>query len=169
MRLHTTITPEMEAILNEQIAIEGNASAKYLAMASWANAKAFTHSYEFLVAQANEEREHMMKIFTFMIEAGANPISPAIEDHNKDYSTLRDVFQTALENEIYVTKSINKIMDLAHKHKDYVVSTFMQWFVTEQVEEEQTARRIMDMFELLGDTGLELMMADERIGQLKDK
>lgn len=149
--------------LNEQIKMEGKASASYLAMASWCDQNGLPGSADFLYKQASEEREHMMKIFTFINDAGGNAISPEITNVNHDFSSLEEVFETALEQEIAVTKSIHKIVSLSRKSEDYAVESFLQWFITEQLEEEKSIRDILDLFQVMGTDGIALKLIDERI------
>lgn len=150
-------------MLNAQIQMEAKASATYLAMASWCEQNAFGNSAHFFYAQANEEREHMMKIFKFINDCGGNAISPEVTNINHDYGTLEEVFETALEHEIDVTKSIHGIMRQAKQSEDFAVEQFMQWFVAEQIEEERTMRDILDLFDLMGREGMALKLIDERI------
>ncbi|MDX1362701.1 ferritin [Arenibacter latericius] len=150
-------------LLNNQIKLEAHASATYLAMASWCDQNAFTNSAEFFYAQSAEERDHMMKIFKFISESGGIAISPTVEDINHDFSNLEEVFETALDHEIMVTKSIHKILATARNDQDYVVENFLQWFVQEQLEEEKSLRNILDLFELMGRDGIALKLIDERV------
>src|SRR5690606_4467953 len=150
-------------LLNDQIKMEAHASASYLAMASWCDQHGFIKSAEFFYLQEAEEREHMMKIFRFVTDCGGNAISPNIENINHDFSNLEEVFETALDHEITVTKSIHKIIAAAKKSEDFAVENFLQWFVKEQLEEEKTLRDILDLFELMGRDGIALKLIDERI------
>ncbi|MEZ4969443.1 MAG: ferritin [Flavobacteriaceae bacterium] len=150
-------------LLNNQLKMEAHASASYLAMASWCEQHAFTQSAEFFYHQASEEREHMMKIFRFITDCGGNSISPTVNNINHDFSHLEEVFETALEQEIAVTKSIYNLLSVARKEQDYLVENFLQWFINEQLEDEKTFRDILDLFELMGRDGIALKLIDERI------
>lgn len=150
-------------LLNNQIKMEAHASASYLAMASWCEQNAFPNSADFFYHQASEEREHMMKIFKFIADCGGNPISPNVDNINHDFSTLEEVFETALDQEIAVTKSIYTIQSAARKEQDFLVENFLQWFITEQLEEEKTFRDILDLFEVMGRDGIALKFIDERV------
>ncbi|MCK0188838.1 ferritin [Arenibacter sp. F20364] len=150
-------------LLNDQIKMESHASASYLAMASWCEQNAFVQSAEFFYHQATEEREHMMKIFKFIADCGGNSLSPTVDNINHDFSNLEEVFETALDQEIEVTKSIYKILSVAKKEQDYLTENFLQWFIKEQLEEEKTFRDILDLFELMGRDGIALKFIDERI------
>jgi ferritin len=150
-------------MLNDQIKMEAHASAAYLAMASWCEQHAFAQSAEFFYKQSGEEREHMMKIFKFVNDCGGNALSPAITNINHDFSNLEEVFESALEQEIAVSKSIHNIMGSARKNNDFPVENFLQWFIGEQLEEEKTLRDILDLFEVMGRDGIALKFIDERI------
>ena len=150
-------------LLNTQIQVESKAAASYLAMASWCDQRAFSNSANFFYAQAEEERSHMMKIFKFITNCGGNAISPEVTNINHDFSSLEEIFQNALEQEIEVTKLINGIVANSRKSNDYAVENFMQWFIGEQLEEERSMRDILDLFELIGREGIALKLIDERI------
>lgn len=161
IRRQMTINPEVMDVLNEQIALEMHASASYLAMASWCDQRELVNSKAFFYKQAEEEREHGMKIFNFINDAGGAAISPAIPVVNNEFESLRAIYETSLDQEIHVTQSIYKCFSKARITNDYASEVFLQWFVNEQVEEEDTVRSIIDVFELMGD--MPLKMIDERL------
>ena len=158
-----SIKVESMDMLNAQIQMEGKASASYLAMASWCDQHAYLQSAKFFYHQASEERSHMMKIFKFINDCGGNAMSPEITQINHDFSSLEEIFETALSQEVEVTKAINRIVAASKKNNDYAVENFLQWFVKEQLEEEKTMRDILDLFEIMGRDGIALKLIDERI------
>ncbi len=163
IRQQMSIKTSSMDLLNKQIQLEGKASANYLAMASWCDQHAFANSAHFFYAQAEEERNHMMKIFRFINNCGGNAISPEVTNIDHDFSSLEEIFVTALEQEIETTKSINGIVANSKKCDDYAVENFMQWFIGEQLEEERSMRDILDLFEIMGRDGIALKLIDERI------
>lgn len=163
LRRQTSLSEEIEAILNEQVKIEAQSSALYLAMASWADQNGFENSAQYLMEQSEEERRHMLKIFQFINDQGGMAISPEVPAVRHDYASLKEVFEEALESEIKVTQAIHRIADKAQQSKDFTTFHFIQWFIQEQIEEEYVARRILELFEIIGDSGLALMHVDERI------
>ena len=167
VRLKTSLSEEIENILNEQIKIEASSSAKYLAMASWCGEKGFVNSESFFMAQAEEERGHMLKIFKYIGDLGGKPISPEVTNIPHNFESLRDVFETALEQEISVTHAIHRIVDLCRKNKDYTTDSFMQWFINEQLEEEFIARRIVELFDVIGEEGHGLYLIDQAIPKVQ--
>ena len=161
IRKQMTIHPDVMDLLNDQIALEMKASASYLAMASWCDQRELVNSKAFFYKQAEEEREHGMKIFTFVNDAGGASISPSIHNVNNECESLRNIYETSLEQEIQVTQSIYKAFRKAREVGDFASEVFLQWFVNEQVEEEDTVRSILDVFDLMGD--MPLKMIDERL------
>lgn len=154
-------------LLNEQIKKEAHSSSIYLAMASWCDQNALNNSASFFYDQATEEREHMMKIFKFIIDNGGIAYSPEVSNINHDYNSLEEIFETALDQEISITKSIHNIVLRCRKVQDLNTEFFLQWFIQEQMEEEQTIRRALDLFDLMETEGLGLKMIDERIAHIR--
>lgn len=161
IRKQMSIHPDVMDLLNNQIAMEMSASASYLAMASWCDQRELLNSKSFFYKQAEEEREHAMKIFAFINDNGGSAISPNVNNINNDFESLRAIFETGLEQEIAVTQSIFKIFKTARKEDDFITEVFLQWFITEQAEEEDSFRSIIDVFDLM--EGMPLKMVDERL------
>lgn len=166
MRHRTAISEDIATLLNRQIQLEAQSSGAYLAMAAWCDANGFENSANFFYAQSNEERVHMLKIFKYMADMGASPVSPVVKETNHDYSTLREVFETALEQEISVSDSINHIVAACRKANDFPTEELMRWFVTEQVEEEFIARRAIELLDMLSSDQNGLIMFDERVSKI---
>ncbi len=160
---------DTEEKLNKQIEMEGKSSAYYLSMASWADMKGFTHSAQFLYDHAEEERQHMLKLFRYINDAGGHAVQPEIIGVRHNFNSLREVFELILEHEIEVTKSINQIVDHCFAIKDFATFSFMQWYVTEQREEETLARRALELFEIIGEEGVGLWTIDQELGKLHSK
>lgn len=157
------INVDVMDLLNEQIAKEAHSASVYLAMASWCEHNAFVYSADFFYKQSAEEREHMLKLFKFINENGGTAYSPEVSNINHEYNSLQEVFETALDQEIQITKSINNIVGRCRKVQDYGSENFLQWFINEQMEEENQFRRILEMFDLMGTDGIALKLIDERI------
>jgi ferritin len=167
IRMKTALSQEVISALNEQIKMESRSSAKYLAMSSWCGEHGFSNSENFFMLQAEEERMHMLKIFKYLGDSGAKAISPEVTGITHEYSSLREVFETSLEQEIAVTHSIHKIVDICRKNKDYTTELFMQWFIREQMEEEFIARKVLDLFEMIGEEGQGLYWIDQHIAKVR--
>lgn len=154
------INKKVEKALNAQVEIELNSSQFYLAMASWAETEGLNGTSKFLYQHSDEERFHMLKLVRFINERGGKAIVPAIEQPPKSWKSVKDIFQDLLNHEIGVTENINKVVDICLKEKDYTTHNFMQWYVSEQIEEEALARTIMDKLHLIGNDNGGLYMFD---------
>lgn len=141
---------KIEKALNEQIEKEASSSQFYLAMASWAEVNGLTGTSAFLYTHSDEERMHMLKLVKFVNERGGIAVIPGFKQPPATYKSVAHVFELLLEHELGVTESINNIVDLCLKEKDYSTHNFMQWFVSEQLEEEALARSILDKLKLIG-------------------
>lgn len=140
----------VEIALNEQIFKEGSSSQFYLAMASWAENNGLNGTAKFLYAQSDEERFHMLKLIKFVNERGGKALIPSVEQPPKEFENLVNVFELLLQHELMVTESINNVVDVCLQEKDYSTYNFMQWYVSEQLEEEAQARTILDKLKLIG-------------------
>jgi ferritin len=168
VRIKTSLSEDIERLLNEQIKMESKSSAIYLSMASWCDREGFQHCAEFFYRQSDEERTHMMKIFRYINEAGGMAISPEITGLPVDFDAFKSIFEQALEQEIDVTQSINQIVDQCHKLKDYTTANFLRWFLEEQLEEENTARRCLELFDIIGEEGHGKYLIDKAIGKINE-
>ena len=169
VRQKTSLTEEIEKVLNDQIRQEAKASAMYLAMASWCDQHGFAFSADFFYKQSGEERGHMLKLFKFVNDVGGKAISPEISDIPHNFNSLRATFEQALEQEIANTQSFHRIIDQCYKAKDYTTINFLQWFLQEQVEEEFIARRALELFDVIGEEGVGLYMIDKKIPDIEYK
>jgi len=154
----------IEEKLQSQIEKEGTSSQIYLAMACWAEVKGFGGVAEFLYNHSDEERMHMLKLVKFVNERGGHATVPKLDSPQKDYKDLMSVFQSILEHEIMVTESINDIISLCLEEKDHTTNNFMQWYIAEQLEEEQLARTIIDKLTMIGSDTASLFLFDKELG-----
>ena len=157
--LHDTIAHA----LNQQILLEGQSSHTYLTMAVWAETQGFDGVAEFLYAHSEEEREHMLKLMRFVNERGGIAQVPTVEAGPTEYGGLKEVFESILAHETRVTESINHVVDVCLQAKDYTTHHFMQWYVSEQIEEEGLARKILDKLALAGNDQGALYLFDRDI------
>ena len=144
----------VEDICNRQIEREGYSSNLYLAMASWAESNGFSGIAEWLYVQSDEERLHMLKFIKYVNERNGKAIIPAFKKPGTDYKNVEELFKEVLKHEEFVTSSINEIVALTLEEKDFNTYNFLQWFVNEQVEEESSARLILDKLRLVGNNNL---------------
>ena len=144
------LSKKIESALNQQIELEAASSQYYLAMASWAETKGLSCTAFFMYAHADEERFHMLKLVKFVNERGGRAVVPAIPQPPSEFDSVQRMFELLLEHELVVTQSINEVVDICLKEKDYTTHNFMQWYVSEQMEEEALARSILDKLNLIG-------------------
>lgn len=142
---------KVEEILNRQIGREAYSSNLYLAMASWAENQGLQGSAQWLYAQAEEEHMHMLKFIGYVNERGGHALIPALEQPPIDFHNIKKAFDEVLKHELYISESINDIVEVCLKEKDFSTHNWIQWFVTEQIEEEASVRSIIDKLKLIGD------------------
>ena len=166
-KLKCALNKKSEQLLNQQVAMEENSSAGYLVMASWCDVKGYKHAAKFLYDQAEEERAHMLKLFHYINDVGGHALQSDITGIQHTFQSLREVFELTLAQEVKVSQAIHRLVDHCLTSKDFATFNFLQWFVAEQIEEETTARRILELFDIIGEAGVGLYMIDKEIGSLK--
>lgn len=144
------LSKKIESLLNQQVELEASSSQYYLAMASWAEVKGYNGVSKFLYKHADEERLHMLKLIMFVNERGGHGLVPALKAPPAIFQTIQEVFEQILKHEIYVSEEINNLVDSCLSEKDYTTHNFLQWYVSEQIEEEALARNILDKLNLIG-------------------
>ncbi len=162
----------MTDALNNQVCMEGESSQAYLAMASWAEIQPGLDGVtQFFYRHSDEERMHMLKLIHYINERGGQAIIPPLSQPPAKFKSLQAAFSELLKHEIKVSESINELVDIAFKQKDFATHNFLQWYVAEQIEEERLARMINDKLELIGNdkSGLYLFDRDIMLIQSADK
>ncbi len=144
------LSKKIEVALNIQIELEAASSNAYLAMASWAEVQGLTGVANFLYGHSDEERMHMVKLVKFVNERGGHGIVPQLKAPSTKYKNVSEVFESILKHEEKVSQSINELVDLCLKEKDYSTHNFLQWYVSEQIEEEALARTNVDKLKMMG-------------------
>ena len=158
------LSKTMNSALNNQVKIEGQSSNIYLAMASWAEIQPGLEGVtEFFYEHSDEERMHMLKLIHFINERGGFAEIPPFEKPSLTYPSIHHAFKELLAHEVMVSDSINQLVDLALQEKDYATHNFLQWYVSEQIEEERLARVCNDKLELIGDDKGGLYLFDRDI------
>ena len=146
------LSKSIQEALNKQVAMEAESSQAYLAMASWAEIQPGLDGVtNFFYEQSDEERMHMLKLVRFINERGGFAVVPALPQPNITFQSLKRVFEDFLKHEMAVSESINDLVGLALQEKDFATHNFLQWYVSEQIEEEALARTLNDKLELVGD------------------
>lgn len=158
------LSKKMQEALNEQIRIEAESSQVYLAMASWAEIQpGIDNVTSFFYQHSDEERMHMLKLIHFVNERGGFATVPPLPQPQLTFPSIKHAFDSLLKHEIFVSQSINNVVDIAYQEKDYATLNFMQWYVAEQIEEEALARIMNDKLELIGDDKGGLYLFDKDI------
>jgi len=168
-----TLNKSILKLINEQIWLENNASFYYLKLSIDFSNKGFNGISIFFLNQSNEEREHMLKLINYVMEKDATPILPQynfMEDDTSNFNVLSH-FEDSLHNEQEVTNSLNKLISKCKEAGDYTTENFLQWFVTEQREEENKFKDIIDNLKIIGDDGLGLYEINKELSnpQLPNK
>ncbi|MFP4059264.1 MAG: ferritin [Bacteroidales bacterium] len=150
----------IEDLLNRQVEREAYSSHLYLAIASWAENQGMEGSAKWFYAQSDEEREHMLRFIQYINERDGKAIISKLEQPPTDFGNINKAFEEALKHEKFITDSINEIVAACEKEKDYTTHNWIQWFVTEQIEEEATVKSIIDKLNLIGDHNLYMFDRD---------
>lgn len=160
------LSKAIEEALNNQIKIEAESSQIYLAMACWAEVKGLEGVANFMYAQSDEEREHMLKLVKFVNERGGHAKISELSEPHVTFKSFKEMFEKLFEHEVFVSQSINELVHIALQEKDYATHNFLQWYVAEQIEEEAVARTILDKINLIGDDKGGLYLFDRDIENL---
>jgi len=154
----------MQEALNRQVLMEAQSSQAYLAMASWAEIQPGLKGVtEFFFKHSDEERMHMLKLIHYINERGGFAMIPALSQPVLTFKSLKSAFDELLKHELAVSSSINDLVDISLKEKDYATHNFLQWYVMEQMEEERLARECNDKLEMIGDDKSGLYLFDRDI------
>jgi ferritin len=155
---------EIQDAMNDQIKNEFYAAYQYLSMAAYCESENLPGFAHWMRAQAREETEHAMKFYDFILDRNGRVVLQAIEEPLVEFGSPLEVFERALEHEQRVTAMINDLYGLAGRENDYASQTFLQWFVTEQVEEEKNAGDVVETLKMIGDRSEALFLLDRELG-----
>ena len=156
----------IESALNEQIKVEAESSQIYLSMACWAETQGFEGVSQFMYAHSDEERMHMLKLVKFVNERGGHARISELAAPPAEFGSFKDMFQTLFDHEVMVSESINDLVHITLQERDYATHNFLQWYVSEQIEEEALARNILDKINLIGDDKGGLYLFDNDVKQI---
>jgi ferritin len=160
------INKNVEKALNEQIKREEDSSRIYLSMASWAERNGYPGASDWLYVQTEEERIHMLKLVHYLNDRGGNAVIPALEAPSARFKSLTDVFQQVLKHEEFISASINELYAICTKEKDFTTANYLQWYISEQIEEESTVRNILDQIRLTGTEKGGLFLMDKEFASM---
>jgi ferritin len=159
------ITKRLQEELNKQLNKELYSAYLYLSMAGWlssANLPGFSH---WMLMQFEEEQAHAMKFFQYIIDRGGQVELKDIKKPKSEWKDIIDVFQDVVKHEVSVTNSINDLVDVAMDERDHATVNMLQWYVSEQVEEEATVGDLLQQLKLVEGRGAGLFMLDREAGQ----
>lgn len=155
---------DIQKIVNDQINAELESAYAYLGMKAYFDEQSLEGLAHWAKKQLEEEQEHAMKFYRHLLERGGSIELKAIEAVGTSFNSPLDAFKKALEQEQYITKRIYDMYEKAVSEKDYPLQQLLNWFIEEQVEEEDMVQTIIDKLELAGDSGASILMLDRELG-----
>jgi ferritin len=154
----------VEKAINEQINAEMMASYSYLAMSAYCEYTNFPGCARWLRLQSQEEQAHAMRLLDFMLDRHCKVELKAIQGPPVDFKSVQEVFETAYKQEQQTSRQIDNLYAVAHQEKAYQVLPLLEWFLTEQVEEEKSARQIVAKYQLVKGDPASLLEIDRELG-----
>lgn len=158
------LTKKVESALNEQLSLELESAYVYLGMSAYCESVSLSGCARWLRSQAEEEYGHAMRFYTFILDRGAHVELKALGASPTTYASALQVFKSSLDHERKVTGEINTLYELVNKEKDFASQAWLDWFVTEQVEEESTVGKIVDQLKMAGGKPEALLLIDKELG-----
>ncbi|HWI41634.1 MAG TPA: ferritin, partial [Verrucomicrobiae bacterium] len=155
------LSSTMSEALNAHLGREQYSAQLYLSMSAYAANSGMKGAANWFQIQFREEMLHFMKFYSYLVSHGTAVRLPEVPAPPFAFASLLDAFEQTLDHEQKVTRWINELADLALAERDHATSIFLQWFITEQVEEEENAREIIAKLRLIGDNGQGLLMLDK--------
>ncbi len=155
------LSKKLEAAFNKQIEHELYSANLYLSMASYLNSIDMAGASNWMKIQYKEELFHAEKMFDYLMERDVDPVVPAIGEPKRKWNSILEVFEEAYKHEQFITQSIGKLLKLAREENDYAGEVFLQWYINEQVEEESTAKSIVQQLKLVSDSKQALFLLDK--------
>lgn len=159
------LSKKMVQAINDQIGYEFYSAYLYLAMSAHFESQNMKGFAAWTRARFTEEQTHALKFFDYVNDRGAAVELPAIAKPDRTWRSNLQVFQDVLEHERSVTARIHKLYEQALAEKDYPTQAMLQWFITEQVEEEKNATEIIEQLKLIDARGTAVLMLDHRLGK----
>ncbi len=163
------LSKSLQNALNSQINAEMYSAYAYLAMSTYCAEQNFNGFAAWLRVQSGEENDHAMKFYHYIHQHGGHVELDAIDKPPVKFKSPKDVFDQVLTHEKKVTALITKLYELALKEKDYATQAFLQWFITEQVEEENNATQIVERMKMIGSEGPQIFLLDRELGMRASK
>lgn len=161
------LSKPMQDALNQQINAEISSAYLYLAMSAYCAASNRPGSAHWMRVQWQEELGHALKLFEHINDRGGRAVLKAVPQPPTEFKSLLDVFKQVLDHEKEVSAMIHRLYETAVKENDYPAQVMLQWFITEQVEEEKTATEVVEQLKMIGDQGAAVIMLDRHLGMRK--
>ena len=149
--------------INEQIGYEFSASLQYYAIAAHFAAEALPQLSSHFFKQAEEEKEHALRFIKYVVDAGGRVVIPAIDAPQGNFASPEQAVKLSLDQEVKVTHQINALVELARSQNDYITINFLQWFLTEQLEEVSSMDNLLKIVQRAGNN---LLQADEYLARV---
>jgi len=162
-KVDTMLSEKMQEALNTQLNKEMYSAYLYMAMSAYSSYTGLKGFANWFMVQYQEEMTHAMKIYGYINDQGGQVKLAAIEQPATEFESPLDMFEKTLVHEKFITKSINELVDLAIVEKDHATNIFLQWYVTEQIEEEGNDNEIIARLKLVGEDGNGLLMVDKEV------
>jgi ferritin len=161
------LSAKLEKLLNTQFNLEVFSAYTYLAMAAYMDQRSLDGFSHWMKLQAEEELMHAQKVYDYLTDMGARVVFDPIERPAQDFESVLDVFETALAHEKRLAKELNEISSAASEERDNTSVTFLNWFLSEQVEEVSQTTTICDKLALVGEDGQGLLMLNNELRDRK--
>jgi ferritin len=159
------LNQKIESALNDQINAELGSAYLYLAMAAHFEANNLQGSAQWMRKQSREEAGHAMKLFDFIADRDGRVMLKAVAQPQVEFASTLEVWELALKQEQAVSARIHSLYALAQEEKDYPTEAMLQWFISEQVEEEKTAKTILDQVRMVGPSSSAIYFIDRHLGK----
>lgn len=159
------VSKELETAINKQINAEFWSAYLYLSMSTWCAHEGLPGFANWFKVQFQEEQDHALKFMNYLIAKGNKVQLMPIEKVDTSWDSVLKAFQDTLEHERVVTSLINNLVSIARKENDFATENMLQWFVNEQVEEEETAKAMIDGLKLIGSNGFGVYTMDKELAQ----
>jgi ferritin len=157
------LNKKVEAVLNEQLNREFYSAYLYLAMSAYFDSVDLPGFAHFMHVQYMEEQSHAMRIFNYILSVGGKVKLKAIDEARTEWNDIIEVFEETYKHECYITKSINEVLGVAHDERDYATINMLQWFISEQVEEEANVLKILNQLRMVEGKGAGVFMLDREM------
>jgi ferritin len=151
------------ALMTDQVKNELESAYLYLSMAAWLHAQNYDGMAGWMRSQVHEETVHGMKLLNHLLERGQEVKLPDIKQHRTTWGSVLEVWEDTLKHEQFVTGKIHDLLGAAREAKDYAAEVLLQWYVTEQVEEEASAGKVLDQVRKTGESKGGLIMLDHHL------